>query len=336
MVEISVIIPVYNVEKYLPETLECLSGQSFEDAEFILVDDGSKDGSLAICREFAARDPRFVVISQVNGGPARARNTGMDAAVGRYICFMDSDDLLADEALSRMHDMVRGYDVLIHSTDFIGDYDTVPAWISDASKVKDEVCENFCVRDIFTRRGCGPVLWLHMVRAELIQKEHLRIDEKLFIGEDFSFAATYLLRAERVRFVSDKFYRYRLFRQGSIMTTFQECPREKLDQALAMSRTMFLSIRDRIRPTDETAMIQALLIFNFRDIYRLPEEDQKRYSKVLVMYLNSLHAPDHLAEFRGKVLMMYGYIKGVDDGSLRVGTHWDIEVIQEYWDMFAE
>ncbi|MCQ2085799.1 MAG: glycosyltransferase, partial [archaeon] len=205
MVKISVIIPVYNVENYLRESLDSLMNQSFEDAEFIMVNDGSKDSSPDICREYTEKDSRFILIDQPNGGPAKARNTGIDAAKGEYICFMDSDDLLAEEALQKMYDLVQGYDILVHGTDFIGDFDEVPQWIAGAQKIKRTDVEDFSVRHIFSMYGCGPVLWLHFIKADLIQKEHLRINENLTIGEDFSFAVTYFANAEKVRFVPDKF-----------------------------------------------------------------------------------------------------------------------------------
>lgn len=334
MVKISVIIPVYNVENYLRESLDSLMNQSFEDAEFIMVNDGSKDSSPDICREYTEKDSRFILIDQPNGGPAKARNTGMDAAKGEYICFMDSDDLLAEEALQKMYDLVQGYDILVHGTDFIGDFDEVPQWIAGAQKIKRTDVEDFSVRHIFSMYGCGPVLWLHFIKADLIQKEHLRINENLTIGEDFSFAVTYFANAEKVRFVPDKFYAYRLFRKGSLMTTFQDMPKEKLDQSLYMSKVIYKSIQDKIKPTDEAAIINVLLIFNFRDFYRLDESDIETYSKILEQYMDILHIESHARELSGMNIMMLGYLKGIKDGSVKISDRARSMTAQEYWKMF--
>jgi CDP-glycerol glycerophosphotransferase len=100
---ISVVVPVYNVEAYLGECLDSIASQSVRDLEVIVVDDGSTDGSAAIAREWAARDPRFQVITQANGGLSAARNTGLDAARGELLSFVDSDDLLAPGAYERLH-----------------------------------------------------------------------------------------------------------------------------------------------------------------------------------------------------------------------------------------
>lgn len=99
MPEISVIVPVYKVEKYLRRCVDSILLQSFTDFELILVDDGSPDGSGAICDEYAQRDTRVQVIHQENSGLSAARNAGIDAAAGEYLLFTDSDDLIHPNTL---------------------------------------------------------------------------------------------------------------------------------------------------------------------------------------------------------------------------------------------
>ncbi|BDF34537.1 galactosyl transferase [Lachnospiraceae bacterium] len=95
MAVVSIIVPVYNVEKYLNKCVDSILGQTFEEFELILVNDGSTDGSPSICRDYAGRDERVHYISQENMGPGRARNVGIAAAEGKYILFVDSDDYIA-------------------------------------------------------------------------------------------------------------------------------------------------------------------------------------------------------------------------------------------------
>ena len=95
---ISVVVPIYEVEAYLHECLESVAAQTVGDLEILMVDDGSTDGSAAIAREFAARDTRFRLLSQPNGGLSKARNTGIDAAGGEYLAFLDGDDTLPPDA----------------------------------------------------------------------------------------------------------------------------------------------------------------------------------------------------------------------------------------------
>ena len=99
---VSVIVPVYNVEKTLARCLESICGQSYQNLEIIVVNDGSPDGSLAICEQFRAKDPRVVVISKENEGLSLARNAGMRAAHGKYLQFVDSDDYIEPTFTARM------------------------------------------------------------------------------------------------------------------------------------------------------------------------------------------------------------------------------------------
>ncbi len=94
MPEISIILPIYKVEKYLPACVDSILEQTFTDFELIMVDDGSPDRCEAICEDYAKKDERIRVIWQENQGLSGARNTGLDAAVGKYITFVDSDDVV--------------------------------------------------------------------------------------------------------------------------------------------------------------------------------------------------------------------------------------------------
>ena len=108
---ISIIVPVYNAERYLAKCVDSLLSQSYSNLEIILVNDGSKDGSLALCREYEAKDPRIVVIDKENGGASSARNAGLDIIKGEYVSFVDSDDYLETEAISILINAMTGNDV---------------------------------------------------------------------------------------------------------------------------------------------------------------------------------------------------------------------------------
>lgn len=113
MPKISVIIPVYNVESYLPACLDSVDGQSFRDFELILVDDGSTDRSGTLCDEYAAEHPNTRVIHQQNAGLSEARNQGVAASSGEYIAFIDSDDYVAPDCLEYLLSLIEKYGVEI-------------------------------------------------------------------------------------------------------------------------------------------------------------------------------------------------------------------------------
>lgn len=103
MTKISLVIPVYNVERYLAATIQSVLGQSFHEFEAICVNDGSSDGSAEILLQYAKQDPRIKIISQPNGGVSVARNTGIQNASGEYICFLDADDVLHPQYLELLY-----------------------------------------------------------------------------------------------------------------------------------------------------------------------------------------------------------------------------------------
>ena len=115
MAEISMIVPVYQVEKYIAQCIESVINQTFHDFELILIDDGSKDNSGKICDSYAEKDNRIRVIHTENKGAAAARNMGLEQASGRYITFLDGDDYLAENMLERLYEVIDGseYDVVV-------------------------------------------------------------------------------------------------------------------------------------------------------------------------------------------------------------------------------
>ena len=117
--EISIIVPVYNAEKYLPKCIDTILAQTFSDFELILVDDGSKDNSGKICDDYAQKDPRIKVIHKKNGGASTARKTGVDAAGGRYIGWVDADDYIAEDMFSTLYSVAKEYDADITECQYI-------------------------------------------------------------------------------------------------------------------------------------------------------------------------------------------------------------------------
>ena len=117
-VKISIIVPVYNVEGYLPACLESILAQTFSDFEVILINDGSADRSAKICREFAQKDERIRLVTQENKGQALARNLGLDYAQGEYITFIDADDRVASHYLAALYEAALAQDAEV----VVGEY----------------------------------------------------------------------------------------------------------------------------------------------------------------------------------------------------------------------
>lgn len=105
--KVSVIVPIYNAEKYIEKTINSLINQTLEDIEIILVDDGSPDNCPQICDEYAKKDGRIVVVHKPNGGLADARNAGMKVATAKYIMFLDADDLFELNSCENMYNIIE-------------------------------------------------------------------------------------------------------------------------------------------------------------------------------------------------------------------------------------
>lgn len=183
-VSVSIIVPCYNVAAYLDQCMESLTGQSMEDIEIICVNDGSSDRTAEILREWRNRDRRVRIIDQKNSGVSAARNSGMAAAAGTYIGFVDPDDMVERNMFQRLFDAAA-----------------------------EKEAERF-------RRGtpwsrCAGTVWNKLIRRELLEENGLRFVPGLRQGEDLYFCLMLLTFAPRLLILPDQLYHYRRERPGS-------------------------------------------------------------------------------------------------------------------------
>lgn len=216
---ISVIVPVFNVACYLEECISSIINQTICDLQIILIDDGSTDSSGSICDQFAERDKRILVIHQTNAGVSAARNAGIREAKGKYISFIDADDMLPKEAYKVLLDKLLDYPALI-----MGRMQRVSesGTLLDKSRKFhiEEVEPSVFLKDLleekkFTYLGylCDK-LFLH----DLIENNNLLFDQALRLNEDRMFILQYMIYAKKVFFVNNVVYYYRQ-RSNSIITT---------------------------------------------------------------------------------------------------------------------
>ena len=179
---ISVIIPVYNVEAYLPQCLDSVLSQSYPSLQVILIDDGSTDNSGTICDEYAERDSRIVVIHQKNGGAAAAKNAGLRAATGKYLSFVDSDDYLEPDAYAHMVAQLEASDADVIQCSFC---DVFPDK-TVLHAVQGEQTEFMCVQYLerYTKDWTCGLLWdklyVRSVFDGIFFEEGHKIDDEYF------------------------------------------------------------------------------------------------------------------------------------------------------------
>ena len=218
---VSVIIPVYNVEPFLRECLNSVVHQTYGNLEIILVDDESTDASGEICDEYAESDCRIAVIHKEKGGPGAARNIGQDAATGKYLIFLDSDDYWDPVTIELLCQTAEkdSLQVLVFSAEPFWDGVKQPARFQDyCHTVQNGIVKNGVesFKTSWEAREYYPAPGLRFyLRAYLVEKG-FRFDEGV-IHEDISHSFLAYIYAERVECIEDRFYKRR-FRPGSIMT----------------------------------------------------------------------------------------------------------------------
>ena len=213
--KVSIIIPVYNVSRYLPQCLDAIAAQSYPDWEAIVVDDGSTDNSGEICDRYAAVDPRFKVIHKDNGGAANAKNTGLDYAGGTYITFIDSDDYVEQQwletivqtAQTEQADAVQfGFDKVYQSS-----VETVKG---DQLPLQTFSAEEYLSR--YLTDWTNSLFWNKLFRKELIGEIRFRKERRCIDDEFFTYKV--LSGAKKIVVIQDILYHYRQRASSAVST----------------------------------------------------------------------------------------------------------------------
>lgn len=207
MPQVSIIVPVYNVERYVSQTIESVLAQSVTDFELLLVNDGSKDGSLAVCRDYAAKDTRIRVIDKENGGVSSARNVGLGVATGEWIMFLDSDDMLTPNALEKCLPYLERYDIVRFEIDDI---------FADGSRLRRKLRWAFTKGQLL-RQILGHATMVSscasLYRRSLFEEHHIRFDERVRYGEDWIVLAQLVAHSRRVKLMPHR--RYYLYNRSN-------------------------------------------------------------------------------------------------------------------------
>lgn len=213
---VSIIVPIYNVDKYLEQCISSILDQSYTTLEIILIDDGSTDTSAIIIDKFARKDSRVQVIYQKNCGVSSARNTGLQAAGGKYVMFIDPDDWVTNDYVEYLLDLAEenNADMAL----------TIEKYSNYCKKqVKKEVIK------IFTAEKCAVYLlcynmpvavWSKIYRRSFLDKNGIRFFEDIYIGEDFIFNMLAIQHANKIVLGNRKIYYYRKDNSASATTNF--------------------------------------------------------------------------------------------------------------------
>ena len=219
--KISIIVPIYKTEQYLPRCIGSILSQSFADFELLLVDDGSKDRSGAICDEYAQKDARIRVYHKENGGVSTARNMGLAEAKGEWVYFVDSDDIVLPDALETFVGQIESNIDFVMAGFCVSDEDGT---VLGQPKVQRccrltaiQALKEMYVPTDFAYQG---YLWCKLFKTEVIRLNNLRFVESISFNEDRLFIVEYLCCVNHVAYTTKSVYRY-IQRSTSAMGTLK-------------------------------------------------------------------------------------------------------------------
>ena len=211
MKKVSIILPVYNSEKTIENTISSVLAQDYDNFELIVINDGSKDNSDSICRRIACRDNRIVYYKKENSGVSNTRNFGIDKSSGDYITFIDSDDVMLPDFLSKMvgcvtdsvNLVVCGYYSILNNISKKFTYEKTI--ISDDMSF---VIETLQSRFLFNQ------VWNKLYSSKIIKDYNIRFDSSIDLGEDLKFNIDYLLYVDRIMILENPLYNYIISNNG--------------------------------------------------------------------------------------------------------------------------
>lgn len=275
---ISIIVPVYNTGRYLPECLDSLLGQSFLDIEVICVDDGSTDESPSLLDSYACRDGRVRVFHRENGGVSSARNFGISQSRGRYVLFVDSDDyiekttcqLLIEAAKSDDSDIIVFGGVTFPHVD----------WIDRCFGTQDVTIRGDGIDALLREPGSFPLMCNKMYRRSLIVDNNVSFSSDLVLGEDNAFQFSVFPYAKTVTFLSCSLYHYRCGRSGSAIAEYYGDRLSKIKKHLDVVRYVFNDWQTKgILQTYKKEILGWSLMFLHEDAVKLDYWERREIGK---------------------------------------------------------
>lgn len=314
MTKLSVIVPVYNVEEYLKDSLDSLLAQSFQDMEVILINDGSRDDSGQILKEYKDKDERIVLIEKPNGGVDTARNAGLDAAKGKYIAFYDPDDkadrnlymkLIKSLEANESELAVCGYKTILKN----GQTDEVVMDIESGTRVGKAAGRRQAINDFLKNPNhIGWALWNKLYIRKIIEENNIRFkSHKEIFAEDVFFNLEYLTKVENISLVDESLYIYRI-RPLSIMSTYVESYPDKI-RRYVITTAEFLREKNLQKTTREAFGIHAYnyVITTIKLVKCDPRGTPAKYREISKL-IKDEKLREILSEFKGGGLSLKGRI----------------------------
>lgn len=217
MKKVSIIVPVYNVEKYISECITSLIEQTYENIEIIIINDGSTDKSKEICQELKEKDERIIFITKHNSGVSDTRNIGISKSTGDYIVFVDSDDYIDKHYIEEMVKGMKEEEFIDMAVcNYVELYKNV--LLHGGSNLTDNliITNKEAINDIYKLKSFGGYLWNKIFKNDIIRKYNIRFNKEIHMCEDMLFLLTYLSECNHIKRIPKELYFYRMRKSSMI------------------------------------------------------------------------------------------------------------------------
>lgn len=317
--KVSIIVPVYNVEKYLNKCIDSILSQTFEDYELILVDDGSTDSSSQICDEYSRKDNRITVVHKKNGGSSSARNAGLDIAKGKYISFIDSDDYIDNRYIEILYRDIfnNKAEISICENIMFKKYvEKIPESINTNINILSS--KNALLNLYGKNRMTYVIVWGKMYKKSLFNNIRFPLNK---INEDSFIIYKLYLKSEKIIYNSSKLYFYRQT-ENSIMN--KKFTKKNFDDLEAFEEQINFYKINEYRELEKKSICR--YCYHLKEFY--------------IRYKNDANDKEGLNIIRKKHKMIKNYVKDKnyysDDEKNFINAPWCHEkLIEPYWLLIA-
>ena len=304
MIEISIIIPIYNAEKYLNDCIESILKQTFKKFEIILVDDGSTDSSGLICNDYRKKDSRIIYIHKENTGVSDSRNIGIDNAKGEWILFIDADDLLGtSDYLEKMYYFALNNGAKMPVHEYVTELRKNDE-ITKKSYINKNIDKNHIIANIIRPKDYdgnflyyAPTIWGKLFSKKIIIDNHIYFRKDIKMYEDGLFMLDYVKYIDDVKIIKDTKYVYRIHNE-SAMHKFQF---NALNEKIVI-RNYYLDLIDLNSKIINSAIISAIF-GTYRGLIknsRLDNKSNKDYKKYININKDILNNDNYSFDYLSK------------------------------------
>ncbi len=316
---ISVIVPIFNISKYLDKCIESILNQSYSDLEIILVDDGSSDNSGSICDYYATMDKRIRVIHKENGGLVSARKAGLEIATGEYIAFVDGDDWIDAEMYSEMLELCIKNDADFVESGYTYERNGVEVnfFCKDANIYLNDDIREGIIKEWMCSLETAPIrstIWSKLYRIEIIKEAYENVNKMQSLGEDF-LCYLHLIKSSKRVVVTSKIYYHYSFRDNSLS---HDTSIGRLRNSCGLYCKCCELIREIYPSIDENKVNAWFAQHTVEDFYKL------NFDKEVP---TPIYKIDNIDELRGKKIVIYGAGNVGKDVYIQLCKYGDIKIV---------